>query len=352
MSMCMQRISLQYLGAKFLRVCLLTLLIASFVPSQCLAEVIRDDTAKVQNVSLPICQWESSDVKPRAVAILVHGLTMHGGIYDKLARHLVDQGFKVIAPDLHGYGRWADLPLEERICKECGAQVCYQKSRRELLGLVDEVKAENPGLPLYMIGESLGADMVLYSASERPKLINGIVLSSPAIKRRFNLVPRVMRDVCLIAHNPFRQVDLVPYMKKFASEDQRIIDEAVNDRLVRKKLTTWELFKTIHTMRPSLHYADKVPANMPVLVIQGDQDRMLKSNAVCDLLKHLSTQDQTVRWFKDRGHLLLETAYLHSDTLNTVEDWLNEHLNGGKMAQASVTGTIRSTVRDEFILNN
>jgi alpha-beta hydrolase superfamily lysophospholipase len=121
---------------------------------------------------------------------------------------------------------------------------------------------------------------------------------------------------------------------------------------VRKKLTTWELFKTVHTMRPSLHYADKVPANMPVLVIQGDNDRMLKSNAVCDLLKHLSTQDQTVRWFHDRGHLLLETTYLQSDTLNTVEGWLSEHLSGGKMAQASVDARIRGAVPDEQLSNN
>lgn len=352
MSMCMQRQSLLNLGAKFLRICFLSLLIASSTASQALADVKKEDGLKLQNVSMPMYQWENDSGKPRAVAILIHGLTMHGGIFDKLARHLAEQGYKVIAPDLHGYGRWADLPQEERICKECGAQVCYQKSRRELLELIDEVKAANPSLPLYMIGESLGADMVLYSASMRPKIIDGIVLSSPAIKRRFNLVPRVMRDMCLIAHNPFRQVDLVPYMKKFASEDQRIIDEAVNDRLVRKKLTTWELFKTVHTMRPSLQYADKVPANMPVLVIQGDNDRMLKSNAVCDLLKHLSTQDQTVRWFHDRGHLLLETAYVQPDTLNTVEGWLNEHLTGGKMASATVTGTLKDPSRDESVSNN
>lgn len=351
MSMCTRRQTLLNLGAKFLRVCFLSLLIASLVPSQTLAEVTREDKPKIHN-SMPTYQWESSNVKPRAVAILVHGLTMHGAIFDKLARHLAAQGYKVIAPDLHGYGRWADLPVDARHCRECGAQVCYQKSRRDLIDLIDEVKATNPELPLYMIGESLGADMVLYSAGMRPKIIDGIVLSSPAIKRRFNLVPRVMRDVCLIARNPFRQVDLIPYMKKFASEDQRIIDEAVNDRLVRKKLTTWELFKTIHTMRPSLSYADKVPASMPVLVIQGDNDRMLKSNAVCDLLKHLSTQDQTVRWFHDRGHLLLETAYLQPDTLSTVEGWLNEHLSGAKMAQASVDGTIRGSVRDEFVSNN
>ena len=137
-------------------------------------------------------------------------------------------------------------------------------------------------------------------------------------------------------------------MKKFASEDPRIVDEAVHDPLVRKKLTTWELFKTVRTIRASLHYADHVPADMPVLVIQGDKDRMLKSNAVCDLLKHLNSKDRTVRWFKDRGHLLLETAYLQDETLVTVDGWLQEHLTNNRMAQATAQGS----VRDQILSNN
>lgn len=347
--MCMQRPSLLNLGAKFLRVCILSLLVASFVPSQSLAGVIRQDEAKlVQQVGLPVYEWKNDSAEPRAVAILVHGLTMHGAIFDRLARHLAEQGYIVLAPDLHGYGRWVDIPAQERQCKECGSQLCYQKSRRDLIGLVDAVRETYPSLPLYMIGESLGADMVLYSASQRPNAIEGIVLSSPAIKRRLNMVPRVFWDVSLISHNIFRQVNLIPYMKMFASEDPRIIEEALNDPLVRKKLTTWELFKTLQTMRPSLEYADKVPAKMPVLVIQGDNDRMLKSQAVCDLLKHLNSEDSTVRWFKDRGHLLLETAYVQEDTLITVDAWLKEHLHSAKMANAQEHGNVRA----ELLLNN
>ncbi len=126
--MCTQRTSLLNLGAKFLRICFLSLLIASFIPSQALADVKREDGLKVQNVSMPIYQWENANAKPRAVAILVHGLTMHGGIYDKLARHLAEQGYRVIAPDLHGYGRWADLPLDERVCKSAALRFAIKRA--------------------------------------------------------------------------------------------------------------------------------------------------------------------------------------------------------------------------------
>ncbi|MBC8000512.1 MAG: alpha/beta fold hydrolase [Leptolyngbya sp.] len=335
---------LAILSGKFLRFSLLSLILCASASVPTLAQVTREDDANlVHHVGLPVYEWKSTTEEPKAVAVLVHGLTMHGAVYDSLARHLADQGYIVLAPDLHGYGRWTKLNHQQSKCEDCGAGVCYQKTRRDLVSLVDSVKDTYPNLPLYMVGESLGADMVMYTAGQRPKVIEGIVLSSPAIKRRLNLVPRVYRDVCLIANNPFRQINLIPYMKLFASEDPRIIDEAVNDRLVRKKLTPWDLLKTIHTLRPSLSYAEKIPKSMPVLIIQGDKDRMLNCNAVVSLVKHLRTEDRTVKWFANRGHLLLETAYLQDDTLNVIDGWLKNHLKDTTMVQASVHGTIQAS---------
>lgn len=315
------------------------------------AEVIRYDQATVaSDLKEPIYMWSNPDTKPRAVAIAVHGLTMHGGTFDVLANSLANQGFLVLAPDLHGYGRWLTQPEQKRKCETCGSLLCYMKSRRDLISLIEKTREKYPTLPLFVIGESLGADLALYSASQRPGLIDGLVLSAPAVKRRWNLVPRVARDIALVMNNPFREVDLIPYMKKFASEDPAIVEEAVHDPLVRKKLTLWQLFKTCKTIHPTLAYADKVPANMPVLVIQGDKDRMLRTNAVVQLMDHLHSTDQTIRWFKDRGHLLLETHHVQPDTLSIVEGWLKEHVDSLHVVQASVQGTVqRQNYKNEHL---
>lgn len=329
-----QKVLLALFGFSFL---------TSFTPgAPCFADVIREDRAVLSSeIKEPVYTWSNPDIKPKAVAIAVHGLTMHGAIYDTLARHLTDYGFIVLAPDLHGYGRWLKVKSDDRKCSECGSPLCYMKSRRDLIKLIKTTKETYPDLPLYLIGESLGADMALYAASERPHLINGLVLSAPAIKRKLNLVPRVARDTMLLMQNPFRDVDLVPYMKKFASEDPNVISETVHDPLVRKRLSLWELFKTINTIRPSLGYADKVPESMPVLIMQGDKDRMLKTNAVVQLMRRLNSTDQTVRWFSGRGHLLLETNHMHEDTLTTVTSWLREHVEGDNVAQLSVDAELK-----------
>ncbi len=72
---------------------------------------------------------------------------------------------------------------------------------------------------------------------------------------------------------------------------------------------------------------------MPVLIIQGSNDRVVKSNAVVQLLSSLKSQDQTVRWFSNRGHLLLETDFVQPDTMLIVTGWLREHATESIPAQ-------------------
>ena len=127
--------------------------------------------------------------------------------------------------------------------------------------------------------------------------------------------------------NPLRAFNLTPFIRRFASEDPRIVQGALDDPLVRKSMTAMDLWHTVRVIKPALGYALKVPKTMPVLIIQGNNDRMLRSNGVALLLAHLHSTDETVRWFAGRGHLLLETAYVQPDTLSIVADWLKEHVD-------------------------
>lgn len=313
------------------------------------AAVERDDQALPSwELKTPVYLWQNKEVEPKAVAIAVHGLTLHGLIYDRLATHLADQGFIVLAPDLHGYGRWSQKQASDDKCPDCHSHLCYTKSKRDVEQLVIAAKGQYPTLPIYLIGESLGADIAIYTTARHPELVNGMVLSSPAIKHSWNMASPLFKDVAILMRNPFHEVNLVPYIKRWASEDPEIIAEAVNDPLVRKRLTIWDLLKTHQAMKPTLQYADKVPTTVPVLIIQGDKDRMLKTNAVVQLLKHLNCQDQTVRWFTNRGHLLLETSHLQPDTVKIVDLWLQEHVGVNVVkAHASVHGQLKMLTDEE-----
>jgi alpha-beta hydrolase superfamily lysophospholipase len=283
-------------------------------PSQ--AETIRQDYEAGQFTPQPISVWRDSTQRPRAVAITVHGLVMHGGTYDALARQLVTQGFIVAAPDMRGYGRWISD-------KQADPEVNYEDTFNDLVALAKKLKEQHPDLSLFCVGESLGADMCLRLASSHPELVDGLVLSSPAIKRQSFVGPILTKAPRML--KPSSQIDLAPYIRKFASEDPQIIEGAMRDPLVRKKLSVREIWRSLSVFKATLDYARNVPSSVPVLVIQGSQDRVVKSNAVVTLLGTLKSSDQTVRWFSNRGHLLLETDYVRPDTMQIVTGWLKEH---------------------------
>ena len=258
----------------------------------------------------------------------MHGLVMHGRAYDSLARSLAQQGFIVVATDMRGYGRCGQ-DCDHAFCEkpDCRQKIDYEKSYRDLLKLSEQMKGKYPGMPVIGLGESLGAAMAIRLSSEHSGLFDGLILSSPAIKHHTFVHPRNVATTGIVIANPRAQLDLMPYMKRFASDDPRIISELENDPLVRKHLSIYELLQSSGAVRKTMSYVRGILPSVPVLVIQGSADRCVKANAVVLLLSHLRSSDQTVKWFHQRGHILLETAYIKPDTMDAVVSWLKEHVN-------------------------
>lgn len=309
------------------------LVIFVFCLNSAQADIVCNDNSTISHeLQLPLCQWTDTEATPQAVVVAVHGLIMHGTAYDALGRALASQGFVVVAPDLRGYGQWyhgPNVPKKERA-------VSYETSYKDVVRITERLHLDYPNLPVFLIGESLGADIVIRVASTHPGMVNGLVLSSPAIKHRLVVLPRMLAEAGLLMANPRRQIDLSPYIKYASSEDPRVRNEILNDPLARKNLSVRELLKSLATMKATLGFVRRISPATPVLVIQGNADRTLKANAVVLLLSRLKSTDQTVKWFPHSGHVLLETAYLQPFALETVQGWLKQHIRQTPLYQVGL----------------
>ncbi len=278
----------------------------------------QDSNQLSHELQMPIYTWGVPGSGCLGVVVAVHGLAMHAGTFSVLAENLASQKFLVVAPDLRGYGHWVTGTGELK----ADLRVDYDQSFCDLVKLVTRLKSNYPGLPLFLVGESLGADLAIRTSAACPEKVAGLILSSPAIKRRTFVNRHVIADVPRACSGPNKPLDLAPYIRICASEDPRIVQGMLDDPLVRKNLNSFDLLKSQIFMMSTRKQIAKVPANVPILIIQGDADRLLKSNAVVVLLANLKSKDRTVRWFHNRGHILLETAFVQPDTLQTVKGWL------------------------------
>ena len=105
----------------------------------------------------------------RAVAVIVHGICEHQGRYDHVAERLHESGIGTYRFDHRGHGRSQG---------ERGHFSAYTDPLRDTDMVVDAAIGENPGLPVFLIGHSMGGFTVsLYGAAYPNKAIRGIVTS-------------------------------------------------------------------------------------------------------------------------------------------------------------------------------
>lgn len=305
------------------------LLLLSGMPGALAAEVCyEEDGAIGRQLNMPIYHWYTKGRSPCGLVIAVHGVAMHGKSFDVLSRQLSVMGFEVFSTDLRGYGRTLDQ--EHSYCQlpDCKQKVDYDRSYDDLVTLAQRLRIAYPGVPIHIVGESLGSSLSIRLAAVHPELCDGLVLSAPAIKHHSFVHKKMVAQAGVLMYNFRAQLDLTPYVQSFASEDPLILEEKANDPLMRTHMSALELLKASHTVRHTLGYVKDISPDTPVLVIQGSDDRCVKANAVVLMLDRLRSKDQTVRWFHQRGHVLLETAHIKPDTMQIVCGWLHEHVEG------------------------
>ncbi len=297
----------------------------------------QEDGKISEQLQMPIYSWTAPQVPPRGIILACHGLAMHGKSFAALGKTLASQGFLVYATDARGYGRCLD---NARTCKisHCKHKIDYSKSYDDLVRLSRTLREQYPSLPVFGIGESMGASMCIKLSSCNPELVDALVLSSPAVKRRSLIDPYLLLDAGIVMANPRAQLDLMPFVRRYCSDDPRIIEEKEHDPLLRRRLSALELLKATVEIRKTITYVPGINAETPVLVIQGSDDRVLRADAVMTLLSKLQSKDQTVKWFSNRGHILLETDFVKPDTMDVVVSWVNAHA-ASAMVHSKVTQT-------------
>jgi len=121
---------------------------------------------------IAVYRWDGAG-SPKAIVQIAHGMGEHAARYGRLAEALVANGYVVYANDHRGHGRTAGRPERHGQLGPAG----WRGLVDDLATLTALARKEHPGLPLVLLGHSLGSFALQSYLLDHSADIDGAVLS-------------------------------------------------------------------------------------------------------------------------------------------------------------------------------
>ena len=230
--------------------------------------------------------------RPRAILQVVHGMMEHTGRYREFAGWMADQGIAVYMNDHRGHGKNLEYVPGQKIRGEhihgyFGRAKGWERSVDTLHDLTRLAKENHPGLPLFILGHSMGSVMVQSYFRKYPQEAQGVILSGPTLQP----LPLVYAGIfltdiirviygCRYRSFLLKQLSYGGYSRYFKpkrtefdwlSSDPAVVDAYVNDPLCGFPCTTAFYSDFFGAIRENASLK-KVSCNVPLLIFAGAQD--------------------------------------------------------------------------------
>lgn len=259
--------------------------------------------------------WSDPRTEQKAMLVCVPGLGLHHKAYRSFAERIAREGFIVVSFDVRGFGVFTQSKGQEKLdMKGCV---------NDLINVLHELKNDYPKIPIFLLGESMGGALALRVAAQAPESIDGLVCSVPANARHRETGTKLQVAMKLIANN-HKTMDIGKKVVNQSTADPAARSEWVEDPSSRLRLTPQELLQFELFMRQNKEVARRIDKT-PVLVFQGNQDRLVKKEGTYDLFEALKTTDKAMVLLGNREHLIFEANPFKDDITMGVVGWLNAH---------------------------
>lgn len=229
--------------------------------------------------------------RPKALVLVAHGVLEHGGRYAELARRLSQANLAVWIPDCRGHGRSG------------GSRVWVDRFDRyvdDFLGVLAEARGNHPGLPVFLIGHSMGGLVATRACLAKGTVAKGLVLSAPAVSVAENLFPW-LRKLAAWASRLLPRLRLARLGSAMLSRDPQVLADFRNDPLVyHGRIPTRTGAEILRVSSEVRRAAAQV--GLPVLILQGTADAVVSTDEVRRFYDDLSSGDKTLRLYPGLYH--------------------------------------------------
>uniref|UniRef100_A0A8C6YZN2 Monoglyceride lipase n=1 Tax=Nothoprocta perdicaria TaxID=30464 RepID=A0A8C6YZN2_NOTPE len=234
------------------------------------------------------CRYWKPAGTPRALVFIAHGAGEHCGRYDDLAQRLTGLNLFVFAHDHVGHGQSEG---DRMVVSD------FHVFIRDSLQHIDLMKKEHPGLPILILGHSMGGAISILTASERPSEFSGMLLISPLVVASPEVAtPIKVRSYTadpLVYHGGMKISFVIQLMNAIARIERAL-----------PKLT------------------------LPILVLHGSSDKLCDIKGSYFLMDTVQSQDKTLKVYEEAYHALhKELPEVTTSVFTEILSWVGQKVS-------------------------
>ncbi len=222
----------------------------------------------------------------KAILHIQHGMAEHSARYDDFAKYLNTKGIKVYAQDHRGHGYTGEKELLGFFAEVNG----WDKVLSDAKELSTKISKDNPGVPLFLMGHSMGSFIARALTANYSQLYSASIImgtgASPGIKGRIGkslAKNSIKKNGAHFLNQKLNDMSFGSYNDKFdpkgsafqwLSRDEKEVEKYEKDPWCGFVCTSsfyLDLLNGIF-MANNLNLAKKIPQNYPLLLISGSND--------------------------------------------------------------------------------
>ncbi len=259
--------------------------------------------------ALAVSRWHARS--PRAIMVVVHGFNEYAGDFRLPAPWFTQRGISVIGFDQRGFGRTATARR--------GRWAGGDTMSADLARFVELVRAENPGLPVYVAGTSMGGAVTMKSSVEYGLDADGLVLVAPAIWGWRSMNPILKSALWVTAHTVPASTATGSPLEIWPSDNIEWLREYSRDRhnITQSRFDT--LYGLVTLMDEASAAAPRITT--PVLYLYGLKDEIVPLEPTRLVMKSIAASKQIIEY--DAGYHMLMHDLQRENVYRDIVRWMD-----------------------------
>jgi alpha-beta hydrolase superfamily lysophospholipase len=249
--------------------------------------------------------------------VIAHGLGEHSGRYSNVIERLLSRGLSVWIPDHRGHGQ-SGGPR--------GHVLNFYQYLADLRAMVELASRDRRGQDkCFLLGHSMGGLIALDFVQRFPELIDGVLVSSPAlgIAVKVPVAKRISGSILSWLWPGLTMGNGLDVTK--ISHDPAVVRAYVDDPLVHERVSTRFFTEFVAAMEAVNRQAASI--RKPILMQVAGEDHLVSANAAEQFFEKLAAPDKTLHVYEGLYHEIFnEAADQREPVLKDLENWLAERV--------------------------